>query len=1237
MLNRQHTPIRSILTAAALVTTCGFAIGITTRVSAEHTVRTTAVVTSASEQIDLASQMAAKGQVVKAKHALLSLVNGGGMALNDAERARAFALLSSVSDRVNSMDRSSVALQRADLALDQGDVVSALRQAQMAGSDPRAAAIMSEARALQASFAPAASASLAKAVESYNAGNVAEAKFRLASIERSGVTLSDSDATTLREFQGKVVAVETTRGQLLDTSTVALALFDDPGVIKRRTPPAEPGEYYPNQETQPASTPAPANPAPAPAAKPAPSATPAPATTPAATPAPAPAAAPASNPGFEAPKQGAPASNAPEGGGTPVPAINDAQPASAPAPAPAAAPAPAPAAAPAPAPAPAAAPVAAAPAPAPVAAPAPVMSSNDDLVSLARRLGVQELLVEADQDFAGDRLASAIDKYRRLRDVYSADLTAAQMSDVNRKLGEAEARLRSNGGNESGLLSNVIADRALAKQSTVAEFNAALAQADDAMKTGDTSRARELVIKGRVVLNNGRGNFAESEFDALNKQANDKLAAITKADDELKAKQADLQRDAQMKQAQQAAQTASQKKDRQITESLQRVRALQQEMKYEEALQILDQILFMDANNPAAEILKEVIQNSLIYRKAWDIQTRRGLGDARLRMETADALVAPRTPVEYPADWPSISYRRGEPIQFQDGPETRRTQSMMDTTRIPAAFAKNRLEDALAYVQDVSKVNMVIDWPALETAGITRDSSVEMNLADASVTSVLDRVAEVVSPDSANRAAVAVKDGTVRFSTKKALDRDTTTFVYEIRDLMVDIPDFTNAPVFDLATVLKGDTNDATGASPFAAKPGRGEMAMRKSADEKTRELVALITNTVDFDSWKENGGEVGLIQPYQGSLIVTTTPRVHRSIDGLLGKLRQQRALQISVEARFLLVSNEYFEQIGFDLDVYLNANSGVVRAAQANNNTVIPSNFFTNGQYNRNLSTPQQGAVTGTALQNTNQMVRQTADRWSPIGGQQNSLGLAESLTPTTGLAGNIIGNGPALGIAGTFLDDIQVDFLVKATQADRRNVTLTAPRLTFANGQIANLSVAKQVAFISDLTPQTSDSSAAFDPVPGVVNEGVLLLVEGYVSSDRRYVTMNVSTAVSKIDGFQTSAVTAIAGGQLVSSASTQSFLQLPTVTVTQVNTSVTVPDQGTVLLGGQRVINESEVETGVPVLSKIPILNRLFTNRVTNKSEQTLMILIKPTIMIQSEDEERAFPGLLDSIRSGLSGN
>ena len=47
-------------------------------------------------------------------------------------------------------------------------------------------------------------------------------------------------------------------------------------------------------------------------------------------------------------------------------------------------------------------------------------------------------------------------------------------------------------------------------------------------------------------------------------------------------------------------------------------------------------------------------------------------------------------------------------------------------------------------------------------------------------------------------------------------------------------------------------------------------------------------------------------------------------------------------------------------------------------------------------------------------------------------------------------------------------------------------------------------------------------------------------------------------------------------------------------------------------------------GVPVLSKIPILNRLFDNRSFTRDERTLLVLIKPTIIIQREEEEKAFP-------------
>ena len=48
--------------------------------------------------------------------------------------------------------------------------------------------------------------------------------------------------------------------------------------------------------------------------------------------------------------------------------------------------------------------------------------------------------------------------------------------------------------------------------------------------------------------------------------------------------------------------------------------------------------------------------------------------------------------------------------------------------------------------------------------------------------------------------------------------------------------------------------------------------------------------------------------------------------------------------------------------------------------------------------------------------------------------------------------------------------------------------------------------------------------------------------------------------------------------------------------------------------------------MPILSKIPFLKRLFTNRGFAKDDQVLLILVKPTIIIQRERESEQFPGL-----------
>ena len=68
-------------------------------------------------------------------------------------------------------------------------------------------------------------------------------------------------------------------------------------------------------------------------------------------------------------------------------------------------------------------------------------------------------------------------------------------------------------------------------------------------------------------------------------------------------------------------------------------------------------------------------------------------------------------------------------------------------------------------------------------------------------------------------------------------------------------------------------------------------------------------------------------------------------------------------------------------------------------------------------------------------------------------------------------------------------------------------------------------------------------------------------------------------------------------------------------------MTVPDGGTVLLGGVKQLNEQRTEYGVPVVSKIPLLDRLFRNVGIGRTTSSVMLMVTPRIIILEEEEEK----------------
>ena len=148
-----------------------------------------------------------------------------------------------------------------------------------------------------------------------------------------------------------------------------------------------------------------------------------------------------------------------------------------------------------------------------------------------------------------------------------------------------------------------------------------------------------------------------------------------------------------------------------------------------------------------------------------------------------------------------------------------------------------------------------------------------------------------------------------------------------------------------------------------------------------------------------------------------------------------------------------------------------------------------------------------------------------------------------------------------------------------------------------------------------------------------------MQATVSADRKYVTLTLRPILSRLRSLVSFPVSAVVntgvvgtGGATGSTQITSATIQEPVIDNTIINTTVSVPDGGTLLLGGQTLAGEIELESGVPILSKIPFLKRLFTNSSMAKDEQILLILVKPTIIIQREKEQEQFP-LLNSKLAG----
>lgn len=776
-------------------------------------------------------------------------------------------------------------------------------------------------------------------------------------------------------------------------------------------------------------------------------------------------------------------------------------------------------------------------------------------------------------------------------------------------------------------------------QQAVARFEDLVAKAHVAMEAKDFTKARQLADTALQTVE-ASARYAEpvSKYEAVRAAAvrlQQEVADSRAAHDLV---QAEKERAEIAKRVDERRIRQEQTKRETVQQLFNSSEQLRRERRFGEAAEVLREIIRIDPANAKARDQLEVVEDyeSFAAQQQWLRDVR--FEQRRALLNADEALIPWDYDVLYPKNWLELTRRR-QVSGMESGVEAEDIElgRALDQIVPELRFEETEFEAVMAFLTDFTKLNISIDWTDLDDALLdpAREKPVTVRLVNLPLHTVLDEILKQVGGEV--QLDYRAGGGLLRIATKDKLDRDKNIRIYDVRDLLVTVPQV-GRPDFQQANQGLGQQGGGGGGQSIFGQ-GQGQQQQQQEdiggAAQMDR-LKEIIRATVEPDSWVEAGAGPGgaSIQDMNGQLIIFQTSKAHGEVVNLLRQLRETQALQVSVEARFLDVTANFLEQFGVDLDFVFNSGSAGYDQAPGLFDPFSGAPVLVPRQYSRIGAIPatppwgtgmQQGNVVQQPYQHAGLVppsggVSPHINEMTPIAVQQGSYSIVDPSTINTGVQGSFAGAEltPALSIAGSFLDNLQVDFLIRATQANQRSSIVQAPRAVMTNGQAVEIRIEGVRTYVASLEPVVGEAAALSRPITNQANSGISMWVQAVISADRRYSKLSIALlnqSEPTFERFET---------QRASGNSPGGFISLPSFSRITYTTTVSIPDGGTVLLGGFKQVGEVEIEAGVPILSKIPILKRAFTNQTTIRDTRTLLILLKSKILIQQEAEEEAFP-------------
>ena len=363
-------------------------------------------------------------------------------------------------------------------------------------------------------------------------------------------------------------------------------------------------------------------------------------------------------------------------------------------------------------------------------------------------------------------------------------------------------------------------------------------------------------------------------------------------------------------------------------------------------------------------------------------------------------------------------------------------------------------------------------------------------------------------------------------------------------------------------------------------------------------------------------------------TLVVSNTLSNLDIIDEIIAVLRKDGPRQVRIMTKFIEVSQDNTDELGFDW---------IVGPLDLGRNERFISGGSTGNGVTRTIGDLGNPNILPGATSVSN--IATAGLRSGDYANTRNSIDSIINNPSRSSQATNVAPG--ILSITGLF-DNGQAQMIMRGLSQKKGADVMTAPSILAKSGESATIEVIREFIYPTEYEPPelpqsvgtTSSSSNNVDggggsaeifPVTPATptgfetrNTGVTLEIEPTIGENNYSIDLRFAPELVEFEGFinygspiQTLGTDIL--GNPISITITENRIEMPVFATRRVTTGLTIYDGYTVAVGGLMREDVQNVEDSVPILGDLPIIGRLFRSKAESRIKSNLIIFVTAEII------------------------